>query len=164
MDIIISMGFYIAVGIPFFNHFFNFVSINHIENSYHGYYQWCVLHMNCQVWACMFSYLYWWHVDCFFNFRFILHWHFRKASYVFGWDIGMDSVQTPSSGKLYINVLPLSITFLRDIMIYIFFQIMTPAASASSPVPQLDFLGELCRQMHGANPSFSAWWLTWIIK
>lgn len=34
-------------------------------------------------------------------------------------------------------------------------QIMSPAASASSSVSQLDFLGELRRQMHSANPSFS---------
>lgn len=34
-------------------------------------------------------------------------------------------------------------------------QIMSPAASASSSVSQLDFLGELHRQMHSANPSFS---------
>ncbi|KAK7351941.1 hypothetical protein VNO77_11728 [Canavalia gladiata] len=34
-------------------------------------------------------------------------------------------------------------------------QIMSPAASASSSVSQQDFLGELRRQMHSANPSFS---------
>ncbi|XP_061372419.1 uncharacterized protein LOC133314905 [Gastrolobium bilobum] len=34
-------------------------------------------------------------------------------------------------------------------------QIMSPAASASSSVSQLDFLGELQRQMQSANPSFS---------
>ncbi|KAG5044598.1 uncharacterized protein LOC114414412 isoform X1 [Glycine soja] len=34
-------------------------------------------------------------------------------------------------------------------------QIMAPATSASSSVSQQDFLGELRRQMHSANPSFS---------
>ncbi|KAJ1411718.1 hypothetical protein SESBI_21036 [Sesbania bispinosa] len=34
-------------------------------------------------------------------------------------------------------------------------QIMSPAASSSSSVSQMDFLGELRRQMHNANPSFS---------
>ncbi|XP_004500719.1 uncharacterized protein [Cicer arietinum] len=34
-------------------------------------------------------------------------------------------------------------------------QIMSPAAGATSSVSQLDFLGELSRQMHIANPSFS---------
>jgi len=34
-------------------------------------------------------------------------------------------------------------------------QILSPAASASSSVSQLDFLGELHRQMQSANPSFS---------
>ncbi|KAK7277418.1 hypothetical protein RIF29_18570 [Crotalaria pallida] len=34
-------------------------------------------------------------------------------------------------------------------------QIMTPPASASSSVPQLDFLGELRRQMHSADTSFT---------
>ncbi|GAU33654.1 hypothetical protein TSUD_310620 [Trifolium subterraneum] len=34
-------------------------------------------------------------------------------------------------------------------------QIMSPATSVSSSVSQLDFLGELRRQMHGGNPSFS---------
>ncbi|CAJ2642604.1 hypothetical protein L195_g013781 [Trifolium pratense] len=34
-------------------------------------------------------------------------------------------------------------------------QIMSPATSVSSSVSQLDFLGELRRQMHSGNPSFS---------
>lgn len=34
-------------------------------------------------------------------------------------------------------------------------QIMAPATSASSSVSQQDFLGELRRQMHSANPSFT---------
>ncbi|KAK2446867.1 hypothetical protein QL285_017614 [Trifolium repens] len=34
-------------------------------------------------------------------------------------------------------------------------QIMSPAPSVSSSVSQLDFLGELRRQMHSGNPSFS---------
>lgn len=42
-------------------------------------------------------------------------------------------------------------------------QIMAPATSASSSVSQQDFLGELRRQMHSANPSFTTWWLAWIV-
>lgn len=94
--------------------------------------------------------------------------YFRKASYVFWWDVSLDSVQTPSSGKLYIDFLPNShpscLLMWYFNVIFFFLQIMSPAAGASSSRPQVDFLGELGRQMRSANPRFSTWQMTWIIQ
>jgi len=42
------------------------------------------------------------------------------------------------------------------------FRLCTQLSASSSCVSQQDFLGELRRQMHNANPSFTTWWLTWM--